>query len=271
MPFKHPIEVVANMKNSISSIMYCSIVVLFAALTLGACAPNTTQQSANAIAAALSSPGRSDADLARDKRSRPEVVLDLLRVKPGDTVLDFFGGGGYYSDILGRVVGSKGKVLLHNNKAYMGFVGDSHQKRFGDNPAPQVEIYMREIDDLGLSDNSLDGAMIIMSFHDFYYTGENWPEIDTRKLLGQIRDALKPGARFVIVDHAAVEGTGSSAAQELHRIEEAFARRDIVSNGFKFAEVSWALGNPLDDRTRIVFDPAIQGKSDRFILVFEKP
>lgn len=49
------------------------------------------------------------ADLERDPRSRPEKVIPWLNLRAGDTVIDLFGSGGYYSDLLARLVGIQGK------------------------------------------------------------------------------------------------------------------------------------------------------------------
>jgi predicted methyltransferase len=223
------------------------------------------------VAEALTREGRSEADIRRDMRSRPDVVLPLLNLEPGDRALDFFGGGGYYSELLASLVGEQGEVLLHNNSAYMGYVGEDFKQRFPEGPISPITDFRRELNELDLPENSLDAAMIIMSFHDLYYVDDNWPEIDAGKLLTFIQKSLKSGGRFVIVDHAAATGTGSSAAQELHRIEEAFARNKIVSHGFEFIEVLRQLGNPQDDHSKSAFDPSVRGKTDRFILVFEKP
>ena len=48
-------------------------------------------------------------------------------------------------------------------------------------------------------------------------------------------------------------------------------RDDIVAQGFTYVGSDLSLRNPADDRTRIIFDEDLQGKTDRFILVFEKP
>jgi len=82
---------------------------------------------------------------------------------------------------------------------------------------------------------------------------------------------LRPGGRLLVVDHAAVAGSGSSAAQELHRVDEAFARADFERAGFRFVASSDALRNRADDHSKSVFDEAIRGKTDRFVFVFEKP
>lgn len=244
---------------------------LLALGTVGACSLHQTV--IDPVQAAIAAAGRSEADIARDARSRPDIVLPQLKLNAGDSVLDFFGGSGYYSELLASIVGPDGKVLLHNNEAYYTFVVAAFQQRFPDGLQSPIVDFIQEVEELGLEDNSLDAAMIIMSYHDLYVVDEatGWREIDARNLLGQIRDALKPGGRFIIVDHAAAEGTGSSSAQTLHRIEESFAREDIVSNGFRFVASVSGLENPADDYTINVFGPSVRGKTDRFVLVFEKP
>ncbi len=69
------------------------------------------------VAEVLAAEGRLPADLERDQRSRPDVVLELLQLGPGDRVADIFAGAGYYSELLGRLVSPGGEVLMHNNKA----------------------------------------------------------------------------------------------------------------------------------------------------------
>ena len=226
---------------------------------------------AGSIADALQNPNRPAADLERDTRSKPEVVLSLLNIGPGDRVADIFAGGGYYSELIGRIVTPGGEVLLHNNKSYTDFAGEALSKRFSDRDVPGVTRHDREVGNLDLGENTLDAAMIIMSYHDLYYTGEDWPKIDVAHFIGQIVKALKPGGRFLLVDHAAKSGTGSSASQELHRIEESFVRQDVQKYGLKYVEGSDVLQNPKDDRSLNPFNPIVQGKTDRFIVVFEKP
>jgi len=229
------------------------------------------QAPAGTVEQALAEPGRLPADLERDERSHPAVIIELLGIETGDRVADIFAGGGYYSEILGRVVSPGGEVLMHNNQAYLQFSGRELERRFDGREPVGVRRHEREVDQLDLGENTLDAAIIIMSYHDLYHTAEGWPAIDKANFMGQIVRALKPGGRFLIVDHAAAAGTGSDSAQDLHRIEESFARADVESFGLKYKGKSDELRNPDDDYGVIVFDPKVRGKTDRFILLFEKP
>lgn len=244
--------------------------VLAAFLISGLCLAVSMVQAATPLEA-VSAPGRLDADRERDARSKPVPVLELLDLKPGDRVADIFGGGGYYSELIATVVGSEGVVLLHNNQAYIGFVGDALSQRFDNRDPGNISRHDREVDNLDLGEATLDAALIIMSYHDLYHTAKDWPAIDSRDFLGQIYRALKPGGRFLIVDHVASAGSGKSAAQDLHRIAPDFAREDISSFGFRFVGSSDALRNPDDDHSVMVFKPEVRGKTDRFVFLFEKP
>ncbi len=221
---------------------------------------------------ALSAPERSDDDRTRDARSRPDVTLKMLDIRPGDVVFDVFGGGGYYSELIARVVGEDGKVYLHNNQAYLNFVNKALTERMANNTLPQMVQHDREVDDLGMQPGSLDAAMIIMSYHDLFYDDQanGWPQIDHQHFMQQIHTGLKPDGRFLIVDHQANPGRQAMDSQSLHRIEKGFAVEQIENIGFELMAESAVLANPDDDKKTSVFAPEMRGKTDRFILVFKK-
>ncbi|MEP4146812.1 MAG: hypothetical protein ABJL54_06295 [Halioglobus sp.] len=226
---------------------------------------------AGTVAEALSNPQRLAKDLERDQRDKPKDIIALLNIEPGDRVADIFGGSGYYSEIISQVVGPGGEVLLHNNQAYLEYVSKDMEARFGEREVTGVVRHDREPADLDLGENTLDAAIIIMSYHDLYYSEEGWPPIDRKDFMVQIITALKPGGRFLIVDHQAAEGAGVTVVQTLHRIEASAAQQDIESMGLVYVGGTDVLRNSEDDHSLHVFDPAIKGKTDRFVQVFEKP
>ena len=66
-----------------------------------------------------------------------------------------------------------------------------------------------------------------------------------------------------------MDGSGY-ASLPLHRIDEALVKREVEAAGFVLAAESQALRNPADDRKKNVFDPAIRGRTDQFMLRFVK-
>ena len=243
-----------------------------AVATLSGCASMGGASSSD-IAAVLASPSRSAADKERDARDKPAEVLALARFKRGDTVADLLSGGGYYAEILSGIVGPGGKVLLVNNPGYENFGKKGLAERLADGRLPNVQHIVGPSDALGLGENALDGAVIVMSYHDLYWVDDKqgWPKIDAGQFLDQVVRALKPGGVLVVVDHSAKEGTGSADAQTLHRIEEKYAIADFRKHGLHWEAAIPVLRNEADDRSKNVFDPDIRGKTDRFVHLYRKP
>lgn len=226
-----------------------------------------------AIAQVLANPARSAADRERDARDKPAEVLALARFKRGDTVADLLAGGGYYSEILSGIVGPSGKVLLVNNTGYEAFGKKALVERLANGRLPNVQHVVGPSEALGLPDAALDGAVIVMSYHDLYWVDEKegWPKVDAGRFLDQVVRALKPGGVLLVVDHSAKAGTGSADAQTLHRIDEQFAIADFRQHGLQWEAAIPVLRNADDDRTKNVLDPAIRGKTDRFVHLYRKP
>ena len=239
---------------------------------LSGCAGVSINESAG-IERVLANPARSASDRERDARDKPAEVLALARFKRGDTVADILSGGGYYAEILSGIVGPGGKVLLVNNPGYENFGKKGLAERLAANRLPNLTHVVGPSDALGMGDRVLDGAVIVMSYHDLYWVDEKegWPRVDAGLFLDQVARALKPGGVLLVVDHSARQGTGSADAQALHRIDEQFAIADFRKHGLEWEAAIPVLRNPDDDRSKNVFDPAIRGKTDRFVHLYRKP
>ena len=186
---------------------------------------------------------------------------------------DILSGGGYYAEILSGIVGPGGKVLLVNNPGYENFGKKGLAERLAANRLPNLTHVVGPSDALGMGDRVLDGAVIVMSYHDLYWVDEKegWPKVDAGLFLDQVARALKPGGVLLVVDHSARQGTGSADAQALHRIDEQFAIADFRKHGLEWEAAIPVLRNPDDDRSKNVFDPAIRGRTDRFVHLYRKP
>jgi predicted methyltransferase len=75
-----------------------------------------------------------------------------------------------------------------------------------------------------------------------------------------VYERLKPGGFYVIVDHAAAAGAGTSDAQPLHPIEPASVREEVEAAGFVLDADSTILANKDDPHSTKVFDPSNKGE-----------
>jgi predicted methyltransferase len=226
-----------------------------------------------AIAEALASPARTEADRLQDPLRRPDLVLQFFEIRPGMTVLDLFSGGGYYTEIVSRLVGEEGKVLAHNNEAYLAFAKDSLAGRYDGERLPNVERLTVEADALELPAATFDAALALLTWHDFYNVDEanGWPAIDEAAMVRKLCAALKPGAVLGVTDHVAAAGSEpAESAQTLHRIDPQRIKDDLVGDCFAFEGEISALRNPADDHSQSVFAEGIRGRTDRVVYKFRR-
>lgn len=225
------------------------------------------------IAESLASDQRLEADRRNDPMRRPDLVLGFFGIQPGMTVLDLFSGAGYYTEIVSRVVGENGKVVAHNNDAYLAYASEALEKRFRDNRLANVERLTAEANDLALPSATFDAALVILAWHDFYYLDEEngWPAIDEGAMVEKLCDALKPGAILGVVDHVATVGSDpQTTAQELHRIDPQQIKDDLADSCFVFEGEIDVLNNPGDDHSLPMYAEGIRGKTDRVVYRFRK-
>jgi len=229
---------------------------------------------ATAIEAALASPERPAADREQDERRKPREFLEFAGIGPGMKVMDAFSAGGYYTELLARVVAGSGQVIAYNNPPYAQFAAKGIAARYADDRLPNVRQLTVDVDALELEPASLDAAIFVMSYHDLYWrpSDGSWPPTDAAQMLAALHAALKPGGVVVVQDHVATPGGDTAqVVDKLHRIDPAVVRRDFERAGFEFDAESSMLAHSGDDHGTQVFDPAIRGRTDQFVYRFRKP
>ncbi len=246
------------------------VVLIAAALALVQAA---AQAESASIAAALAHQDRPAADRAEDATRQPQQVLAFLDVRPGQRVMDAFSAGGYYTELLSRIVGPKGEVLAYNNRPYFQFGEKAIAQRYAGNRLQNVRQITASIEALKLRPSSLDSVIFVMAYHDLYWrpADGSWAGTDPIALLRKLHAALKRGGVVLVQDHAAAPGGDpTEVVNRLHRIDPARVRADFEAAGFVFDSASTTLAHPEDDRTRLVFDPTIRGRTDQFLLRFRR-
>jgi predicted methyltransferase len=223
------------------------------------------------IETAIASPDRTDKDRERDAREKPAEVLAFAGVKPGMTVIDMFAGGGYYSELLASVVGPTGKVLSVNNVPYAQYGKDAIKARFTEGRLTNVERRLVEASYMNLPPKSADLIVIVMSYHDAFWIDEKegWPEISIDGFVDSMKRVLKPNGKLLIVDHNAPAGSGREMAGKAHRLNEEFAKKSLTSRGFVLEKTYDGLRSPDDQLDKMVFDPAVKGKTDRYVHLYK--
>jgi predicted methyltransferase len=223
------------------------------------------------IEASIASTERTDKDRERDVREKPAEVMAFASVKPGMTVVDMFAGGGYYTELLAGVVGPTGKVLSVNNVPYAGFAKDGIKARFTEGRLKNVEQRLVEMSYINFPPKSVDLIVICMSYHDAFWIDEKegWPEINTAGFIDSMKRMLKPGGKLLIIDHNAPAGTGAEMVAKAHRLNEDFVKKSLTSRGFVLEKTYDGLRNKDDQLDKLVFDPAVRGKTDRYVHLYK--
>lgn len=237
-------------------------------------AAGLTAEEKTAIHDAIGNLERLPGDADEDSWRRPSEVLTFLEVKPGMKVVDYLAAGGYYTELLSRIVGVNGQVTAYNNPEYLKFSGEKPNQRYGKDRLPNVAQLTTPAEEAPFEPNSVDAALFVMSYHDLHWKAKDgsWPNTDATKALAQLVPALKPGATVVVLDHVAVAGADPAVSVDaLHRIDPAIIKREFEAAGLTFDTESKAFANAEDDHTKPVFDPAIRHKTDQVMYRFKKP
>ena len=220
-------------------------------------------------AAIVADSTRPQADRALDAERHPAELLTFLRIRQGATVADVWPGD-YWDRLFADAVGPKGKVYaVHLIEADAG----EHRPTPPDGSMPLADH--PNVISLAAHTNTFalpakaDLIWMRQNYHDLYDTFVG--PADVPAFNKGVFNALKPGGRFVIIDHSAVDGSKLEATEKLHRIDAAVVKADMAAAGFKFVGESNVLRNPSDDRTLLVFNPKVRGRTDQFVYVFRRP
>jgi len=234
-----------------------------AILALAACSTLQTQSPQVATDAArdvVANPIRTDQDRRMDAARHPAEFLPFTGVRPGMQVLDVSAGGGYTSQLLALAVGPGGMVYAQREQP-----GAALTKRLDDHPQANLVIVIRPFEDpVPPQAPKLDLVTLVLNYHDISYL-----PVDRAKMNQRLFAALKPGGRYVVVDHSAKAGADISSGKTLHRIDEAIVRREVQQAGFVLDGQGDFLRDPADTREQSSGDAKIP--TDKFVLRFVKP
>jgi predicted methyltransferase len=238
-----------------------------------------------AIAAAVAAPTRTPANTARDPFRHPAETLAFFGVKPGDTIVELWPGGGWYTEILAPLTRAGGGTL------YAAAPWEKGLNRIKEKQAADAATYgavkLAEFPGTGagakVPDGSADVVLTFRNVHNWRFGGTD----STAAAFRQIFAMLKPGGTLGVVDHRLPEDMDSALEEKSGYMKRSSIVGFAEAAGFKLVGESDINANPKDthdyekgvwtlppnltegekDREKYV---AI-GESDRMTLKFVKP
>ncbi|WP_295136368.1 class I SAM-dependent methyltransferase [uncultured Reyranella sp.] len=207
-------------------------------------------------------------------QSRLSELIRFARVGPGSTVIDVYPGDGNWTRLFSDTVGPEGRVYSFVPAEIADFKNDpvGRMRTLAKEPGrANVEAVSADLMAMPGVTQPADVLWLHLFYHDLHTALMQKKGATAAAFNRAVHERLKAGGRYVIVDHAAAVGAGTSAAQSLHRIDPASVRAEVKAAGFVLDAESTLLANKDDPHTIEVFDASIKGRTDRFAYRFVKP
>jgi predicted methyltransferase len=273
---------------------FAALTLMASSLALGACqqgAPASANMAeAAALQAAIASPTRGADNRLRDAYRHPYETLTFFGVKPSDTVVEIWPGGGWYTEILVP-------YLVGGGGTYIGAAPDWGRSGITKMQGANAALYggLRLADfpvfDGKAADIAAGSADVVLTFRNVHNWRMGYRRPDKQDYsLEAFRQAyamLKPGGVLGVVDHRLPEGASDERERNSGYIKASTVKRLAAQAGFRLAAESEINANPRDsadwpdgvwtlppsyrlkdvDRAKY----AAIGESDRMTLKFVKP
>jgi len=249
---------------------------------------SAAQQSA--LQAAIAAPGRTPANVARDRYRHPFETLSFFGVRPSDNVVEIWPSGGWYTEILAPYLARGGG---HYYAASMGANGNDGVRRLmAANPVAYGQISLAafpawEPTETRVPDGSADVVLTFRNVHNWQVGYHHNSQRYAEEAFRQMYRMLRPGGTLGIEEHRLPESRDAARENSSGYVKVSTVRRLAEAAGFRFVAASEVNANPRDtadwpqgvwtlpptyqlgdqDRARY----AAIGESDRMTLRFVKP
>lgn len=242
------------------------------------------------LKAAVAAPTRTPANTARDPYRHPAETLAFFGVKPSDTVVELWPGGGWYTEILAPyVLGGGGTYYAASLEKLAGGTKRMMTEKpelYGKIRTAHFPVF--DAADVKVPDNSVDVVLTFRNVHNWRMGYQREDKQDySAEAFKQVFAMLKPGGTLGIVDHRLPEGADAERERTSGYIKTSTIKKLAADAGFRLAGESQVNANPKDtadwpkgvwtlppsytlkdvDRAKY----AAIGESDRMTLKFVKP
>ena len=206
--------------------------------------------------------------------SKQSELIRFAGVDAGATVIDVYPGDGDWTRLFSDIVGPEGHIYSFVPAEVAHFENDpvGRMRTLAKEPGREnVEAVSADLVAMPEVTQPADVVWLHLFYHDLHTALMQAKGATAAQFNRAVFERLKPGGSYVIVDHAAAAGSGTSDTQALHRIDPATARAEVEAAGFVLDTESALLANKDDAHAVKVFDPSIKGETDRFAYRFVKP
>ena len=239
---------------------------------------------------AVAHPGRAPANVARDRYRHPAQTLDFFEVDPGDTVVELWPGGGWYTEILAPYLAAGGGKLYAAapdwGRSGIDRLKAANAEIYG--PVTVVDFPVFAPGSARIPDGTADVVLTFRNVHNWRmgYRREGKPDYSA-EAFRQIYAMLKPGGILGIADHRLPETASAERERTSGYIKTSTVRSLAEAAGFRLVASSEINANPKDtadwpegvwtlppslalkDQDRDLY--LAIGESDRMTLKFVKP
>ena len=269
-----------------------AFILLAATLPVSAAAapPPQVAEHQPALQAAIAAASRTPANTARDKYRHPAETLAFFGVKPNDTVVEIWPGGGWYTEVLAPYLAAGGGKLIAAAPDW-GMTGLTKLKAanaglYGSITTANFPI----LDGQGtkVPDGSADAVLTFRNVHNWRMGYRRDDKTDySPQAFQQMYAMLKPGGVLGIEDHRLPESASDERERTSGYIKVSTVKRLAKAAGFKFVASSEINANPKDSADWPdgvwTLPPSLRlkdqdrekylaiGESDRMTLKFVKP
>jgi predicted methyltransferase len=206
-------------------------------------------------------------------QAKQSELIRFARVDAGSTVIDVYPGDGDWTRLFSDVVGPEGRVFSFVPAEVAHFKNDpvGRMRTLAKEPSREnVDAVSADLVAMLEATKPADVLWMHLFYHDLHTALIQARGATADAFNRVVYERLKPGGRYIVVDHAAAAGSGTSDTQSLHRIDPASVRDEVEAAGFVLDAESALLANKDDPHSIKVFDPSIKGQTDRFVYRFVK-
>src|SRR6266542_2617144 len=158
----------------------------------------------------------------REAEEKPDLLLETLKLKPGNVVADIGAGTGFYSWRMANLVGDKGLVYAVDIQQEM---IDLLAQKMAERKITNVKGVLGTITDPKLPARSVDLVLMVDVYHEFDHPFE---------MMQGICAALKIGGRVVFVEFRAEDP--KVPIKEVHKMSEAQVRKEMSAQPLEWVE-----------------------------------